>query len=208
MDLGHWGLKRFREMKSHYRSFREFLGDVLEGERDLIEAQENHFEAPFAVRDDIESLLSISPGPLDLDRVFERLAPFFEGGFLLDFAPETATRLNSMFLFGRVFVPPGDRGEKVNLALPGIARGQVMRGRVRPVLECFQLESLRNLDEASVFAFSPLRGQAILLICNRPKLWQPDAIIRVFAVVSELVERSAKAKIRRTGQGKKSEKGS
>lgn len=214
MDLSRWGLRRISKIGDRYRNFREFLGDVLEGDRTLIAPETIEgatVETQFSVRDDLASLLASAEltqklvpatsrkagAPLvnakRVDRVqliFEALAPFFEAGFCLS---KNGERLDSMFLFGRVFnATDADSLENVRLALPPLRSGQVVKGRVRPVLEVFGIESLTLLDDASSFAFTPVSGRVFLLICNRPHPWQILAIENAFETVSELLARSAR----------------
>lgn len=205
MDLSRWSLEKFTRFSDRYRSFQEFLGDVLDGERGYLNEDQapNVKELPFVVRDDIHRLLefdSSSRGFRNRNPVdsFQRLSPFFEAGFLLKCGsvysssdPVIEARLIGMFLFGQIFVPPDRDGSVVPLIPPRISRDQVVKGRVAPVLNALQLEGIQELREASVFAFSPEENLSILLVCNRPGPWQVGIIESTHLVINELFDRAS-----------------
>lgn len=196
MDLNRWGLQKFTRLSARYRNFQEFLGQVLEGERSLLENSGTRggaedAEEPFSVRDDIERLLQ-TPVPSRgqqsrrAESIFESLAPFFEAGFLVKGGPESGGRLLEMFMFGRVFVPPEPEGAAVHLPLPAMRPDQVFKGPVKPILRSFKLETIRTLHDASVFLFAPKPGVYFLVICDRPHPWQLGMIEKTQMVLSEL----------------------
>lgn len=220
MDLSRWGLQRFTRISDRYRNFREFLGEVLEGERSLLSeevaAEKAHAaENLFTPRSDIERLLEV-PIPsrglqsLRTETIFEMLAPFFAAGFLLEL-PEanedaklksgevsmtSCPMLKGMFLFGRVFVPPGGEKMAVAIVLPDLSGGGVVRGRVSPVLHALNLQGVEELSDAAVFAFQPHKNHVFLIVCSRPSLWQADMIQAMHRVVGTLFERTSKSSLR------------
>lgn len=204
MDLNRWGLQKFTRLSDRYRNFQEFLGQVLEGERPLLHEGANQApEAPFTVRSDIEKLLQ-TPVPSRglqnrrVESVFESLAPYFEAGFLVKGGPETGSRLQEMFIFGHVFIPPEAEGATCELPLPPMRPEQVFKGMVKPVLRSFKLDTIRTLSEASVFLFQPQVGVYILLVCNRPHPWQLGMIEKTHAVLRDLF---AKVSVQPTRRG-------
>ncbi len=156
------------------RNFQEYLGDILEGERELIqEVPSAATPAPvFTVRNDLETaqLLPSRGRSAGIEQKFAALAPFFEAGFIFEEKKGSAPRLRSMFLFGSVFNPQGST--EISVAIPPSGFEGVKRGRIGPLLRAFRLEKLRSLQDASVFAISVRRGVVVLLVCNRPHPWQ------------------------------------
>lgn len=192
MDLARWGLQKFTSLSDRYRDMQQFLGDLLEGQNEVTKTS---IESSFEVRSDVETLLDTSlpsrgSSSLRAENIFARFAPFFEAGFLLRLnASENVadeSRLMSMFLFGQVFVPPESAGSVMRLTLPELREGQIIRGNVKPLLKALQLPNLRALTEASVFVLSPRQGLAIVLVCNRPPLWQGEVMEKTYQVVTEL----------------------
>jgi hypothetical protein len=96
-----------------------------------------------------------------------------------------------MFIYGKIFVSPEQQAPQVNLSLPLFARDRVYRGRLSAALKAFQLESLRGLQTANVFAFVPMPGVTLVLICNRPPPWQVLALEQAFLSVQELVQKGS-----------------
>ena len=166
------------------RNFHDFLGDVLEGDRELLAAPEA--EHVFHLRDDIENALNaLSPGRarVTLETRFASLAPFFEGGFVFEQNEFNEPRLRSMFLLGRVFVPQG-KESLVNLkGLPWGHFEGVKRGRIGPLVREYRLEGVHSLDDASVFAYSVRRGVLVLLVCNRPHPWQVGMMEKAYEIL-------------------------
>lgn len=199
MELGRWGLKKINRISDRYRDFKDFLADVLEGERSLIVKEINAHgdtisEGPFHTSDEIDSLL-YRVGPQRhraLDRsdvIFKGLAPFFEAGFLLRAASSPSElKLESMFLFGKVFVPPASEEPLVEMQLPASPDERVFKGRAAGVLRVFRLEGLTPLREAAAFSFSPKAGLHFVLICNRPHPWQMVAVEKAYTVVQRLLQ--------------------
>jgi hypothetical protein len=210
MDLSRWKISRLSprlaQITSRYRDFQEFLGDVLEGERGFSSQTQSGPSAsvapPFSIELDYGKMYSLAPTLRRSSEknknllLLERLAPFFEAGFLVRRSIQTH-RLRSMFLFGKSFAPNRGQEQSVRLNLPFIPTETVMSGRVRPVLKAFDLEVLLSrhpeLLDAQVFAFS-LQGEknldeSIILICNRPHPWQQLAVeaaaTSTFAAVHE-----------------------
>jgi hypothetical protein len=163
------------------RNFHEFLGDVLEGEREIVKAaplrsgtQVHHAETHFEPRNDIENaLLAASRGraPVTLETRFAALAPFFEAGFIFEQTELGETRLESMFLFGRVYAPRGAE-TRTKLQVPPSGFPGVLRGKVEPLLKAYRLQNVAVLHDSDVFAISVRRGVVALLVCNRPHPWQ------------------------------------
>ena len=192
MEIGRWSLKKISSLSSGYRDLAKFLAEVLDGERDLIGGG-----APgavsFEVRGDFERVLEdASPLPLQGEKqrlaVFSLLAPYFEAGFLLRTNSEDSSQvaLESMFIFGRVYQAGAMQKPLLSLCFPDFKSGHVYRGRSEAVMRAFHLEALDRLKDAAAFALSPRAGTAIVLICNRPRLWQLSALEEVVRVVSTL----------------------
>jgi hypothetical protein len=179
------GFQKFTKWSKKYQNLQEFLGDVLEGERELVTDDVSE-EAPFSVRNDIETLTS-TPLPsrgrssLRLESRFGSLAPYFEAGFL--FSVNGEADLRSMFLFGRVFVPQGLEKTKVDLGFPTEVFSGVLKGKTKPFLRAMNLDSLKALSDAATFAISLEAGVVMVLICNRPPPWQIEILEKTHAVL-------------------------
>lgn len=178
------------------RNFHEFLGDVLEGEREIVKraplhsdrtpASQKQIETHFEARLDIENALLVASrgrAPITAETRFASLAPFFEAGFIFEQTELGETRLASMFLFGRVYVPRGaETRTTVNVPLSGFPG--VLRGKVDPLLRGFRLENVKVLHDADVFAISVRRGVVALLVCNRPHPWQVGLMEQAYNILS------------------------
>ena len=191
---------KFTKLSSHARNFHDFLGDVLEGEREIMaDVETTHGSrkkhAPFAARSDVENSLMPSErtvaqnaarakGELRFEDRFAAMAPFFEAGFIFEQTELDETRLRSMFLFGQVFVPKGKAEESVPPNLPEPGFEGVRRGRIEPLLATYRLEGLKNLHDGHVFAMSVRRGVVVLLVCNRPHPWQVGMIEKAYGILS------------------------
>ena len=183
---------KFSKLSSHARNFHDFLGDVLEGEREIMaDAGTTHGSrkrhAPFSARSDVENALMLPSrgrGELRFEDRFAALAPFFEAGFIFEQTELDETRLRSMFLFGQVFVPKGKAEESVPPNLPEPGFKGVRRGRIEPLLATYRLEGLKNLHDGHVFAMSVSRGVVVLLVCNRPHPWQVGMVESAYGILS------------------------
>jgi hypothetical protein len=205
MDFSRWGLPGFQQFSvwsDKYRNFQEFLGEVLEGDRDLLSQADEpagagaiarpaksdvaRGEGLFAVRSDIESILR-SPLPsrgrsvLKIESTFSDLAPFFEAGFL--FSDEGVVELRSMFIFGRVFVPQGFERTKVPVEFPRSGFAGVLKGRTRPLLAALELQAVKVLQGADAFAISPRPGAVVVLLCSRPHPWQLGVLEKTYQIL-------------------------
>ena len=197
MDLTRWGILKISRLTKKYRNLQDFLGQVLEGERTLVEAPASGAtEVKFTVRNDIDKLfLPVAKKASGPEGHLERLAPYFEAGFLLQVKIERGGHapthhLKNMFLFGHSFEPSeAQDGMRVDLKLPIIARDNVIWGRVRPVLAAFGLESISSLNGADAFAMSPKPGWVFVLVCNRPYPWQLDVIEKAYKYLSESLQK-------------------
>jgi hypothetical protein len=200
MEFSRWGLDQFNRISDRYRGFKDFLADVLEGDRSLIDPHPDnsaHAESTFQVRNDLDYIIIEPMGRVRtielVKTVFKRLAPYFEAGFLIETSGERVpgeaptVALESMFLFGRVFTPPPSEAPRVELTLPRFLPEVVYRGRTDAVLRVFRLDSLQSLKDATVFAFSPRPNITFILVCNRPHPWQVTAIEKIFFAVTELL---------------------
>jgi hypothetical protein len=194
MELGRWGRGKFSQLSKGYRELTSFLSEVLDGERGLIES-ENDSAAPYEVRDDFVRLLS-EPSLKTLKgrsawlEFFVHLGPYFEAGFLLHDQPESssAMTLEAMFIFGRVFRSDASATPELSLGLPRIRDGHVYKGRAEAVLKTFKLDKVTRLKDSAAFAVSPEAGTTIVLICGRPRLWQIDSLERMVSVMVALKE--------------------
>jgi hypothetical protein len=177
------------------RNFHEFLGDVLEGEREIVKAaplvssranavhtHDTHFEP----RNDIENALLVASrgrAPITLETRFAALAPYFEAGFIFEQTELGETRLESMFLFGRVYAPRGAE-TRTTVPVPPSGFPGVLRGKVDPLLRAFRLQNVAVLHDADVFAISVRRGVVALLVCNRPHPWQVGLMEEAYDILT------------------------
>lgn len=211
-DLRKW--RRFvsfpaRRFSDRYQNLKDYLGDVLEGQRSLLAPGEDpaRTEAPFVIRDDIEILLERSL-PRGAGRglggleIFARLAPFFEAGFYLG-SSGSSYRLRSMFIWGRTFFPSSGDEIDIDISVPKISRHDVLKGRGEPVLKAFQLERLVELRASSAFMLAPEEGSVLILICNRPHPWQMGVIEDAHRVIVRLYEAEARSHQVQKGQVRK-----
>jgi len=184
MDLGRFN----RRLKN----FREFLGQVLEGERELLdpEARVVHEEIDFNRNDDINRVSRdlttlASNGRANVGTAFAALAPYFELGFNLRRAGGRF-EIEAMFLYGRVFTPPGARRPTATFGLARETIEGVIRGRVAPVLQEARLDNLaKSLAEGDAVAFEPVNGRVFLLVSDRPHPWQVGMVESVYLGVRE-----------------------
>lgn len=168
------------------RNFHDFLGDVLEGDRELLAQPES--PDVFHLRDDIENALNnLSPGRarVTLETRFAALAPFFEGGFVFEQNEFNETRLRSMFLLGRVYVPQGKETRVGLKDLPWGGFEGVKRGRIEPLIREYRLEGVHSLQDAATFAYSVRSGVLVLLVCNRPHPWQVGMMEKAYAIIMD-----------------------
>jgi hypothetical protein len=177
MELSRLFPKPLSKIGQRYRGFREFLAEVLEGNRSLLgETESTEVAPPFEVSNRFEQLLSLRSFTYkrSTGEVFTYLAPYFEAGACLH-QKNGVTKLTGLFLEGKTFINEND-APVIKLGLSGLSEGRVVKGRLRPVLRALGLEGAKKLIDADVFAFSPREGVVFLLICNRPMLWQFDAL--------------------------------
>lgn len=186
MDLSRLNIPTLARLGHRYRHFREFLAQVLEGERTLLDPQaEIENEEPEFFRNDDLSLVTrelsqlAASGRANLATVFNTLAPFFEVGFSLRREGEDL-KLESMFLLGRVFAPSGVNEPLVDFGLGPERIEGVIRGRVAPILREARLEKLKMLESADALAFEPAAGRVFVLISDRPHPWQVGVIEHIY----------------------------
>ena len=188
-------LSPLSKITDHARLFHDFLGDILEGDRELISESQHKTSkphaTPFVVRNDIESLLRLpSRGKTNFifEQRFAELTPYFESGFLFS-ENRGAYALQSMFLFGQTFVPQAKSDavpqRHLQKLLPKPSFDGVLRGRVTPLLKSFRLEALTSLHDADVFALAPKPGSLVLLVCNRPHPWQVGVMEAAHAILTQ-----------------------
>ncbi|MES2965364.1 MAG: hypothetical protein V4760_15885 [Bdellovibrionota bacterium] len=186
MDLSRLNMKSLTRLGRRYRNFREFLAQVLEGERSLVDpkAEIQNEEPEFARNDEVDRVTRelakiASSGRATVPAVFAVLAPFFEVGFSLR-RDGGALVLEQMFLLGRVFTPPGVREPEVDFGLVGEKVEGVLRGRVAPILREAELENFKTLMAADALAFEPATDRLFVLISDRPHPWQVGMIETVY----------------------------
>lgn len=187
MDLSRLNISSLGRLGKRYKNLREFLAQVLEGERHLLDPKAevsddtpefHRSDDTNAVKRDLTKL--IASGRSDVANVFGALAPFFEVGFSLR-REHGELKIESMFLMGRVFVPPGVTEPTVDFGLSDRAISGIERGRVSPLLKEANLENLSStLSEADALAFEPKAGRVFVLVSDRPHPWQVGMIESVY----------------------------
>lgn len=184
MDLSRWNIPHLSKIRARTRDFRDFLGDVLEGERELIQPHEpaGDFveEEAFDVSSDWDELdrqLAILKPGTSPEKILAEFAPYFEGALCLK--TERGVReakLSGVTLFGQTFQPPASGGGVVDLGLAGLRPGHVVAGRILPILKELKIENIEDLHDSNAFAFVPTEGVIFVLFCDRPHPWQVFAI--------------------------------
>lgn len=190
MDLSRFSLSSLSRLKNRYRNLREYLADVLEGERHFINTGDPNAEpiAPFEVSRDqsrMEKTLSTVRGG-SVSSVLETLAPYFDAGFALE--GPNVNRISSMFLTGQFFETPRGQSIEVDLRLGGLVGEGVVRGRTEPVLRALRLEGVERLRGCEVFAFSPVKNVIFILFDQRPQVWQVGFLESAYFGVREALE--------------------
>lgn len=195
MDLNRWGHRTFQKITRRYKSLAEFLGDVLEGEQDLITDSTQEKRKLFEIQTDLEPLLAFATttgkgwSAQRLELLFASLAPYYEAGFLLKGA-ETEWHLGSMFLFGQSFSPEDAKGVSLGFLLPQISANQVHRARGAAVLREFYLDSIPTLRDSSAFLFRVSSDTVFLLILNRPHPWALLHVERTYEILQQILQTS------------------
>jgi hypothetical protein len=188
MELGRLLPKPLVKLGHRYRGFREFLAEVLEGNRSLIGDEAIDRARPqFEVSSDFKKLISSrNSRQRSMSEMFTSLAPFFEAGALL-VQKQGSSRLSGLFVEGRTFLNEKDT-PPIQLGLAALQSGVVVKGRNESVLRALGLQDAKRLSEADVFAFSPRSGFVFVLVCNRPPLWQIEALEAAFTfAVDEVI---------------------
>ena len=192
MDFSRWSVPSIKEVSDHVRQVREFLVQVLEGERALIEGKNDPVdETPLFQRfDDLSTLTAdlqkwAARREASSTRVFAALALYYEAGFSIR-RTGNELKLESMFLFGRVFTPPPAEAPIVDFGLKRRRHFDgVLRGAVRPILREARLDVIKTLNRADAFAFESEADRIFLLISDRPHPWQVLALESTYLAVRE-----------------------
>lgn len=217
MDFDRWGLQKLIHLKDRYSDFRDFLAEILEGDRSLVsdysknESTRGHSEvalsdeqniAPaFQVRNDMRVLLAQPlpvgrKGTIKVEALFESLAPFYEAGFLLCRSSDGKIRLRSTFVYGQKYSASEKAGIIVDVSLPDHCNGGIKSGRIKPLLKSLNMDSIQSLHDSAVFIFEPIENEFFVLVCGRAGPWQMNAIEETFLVVNEILELSRKGNLR------------
>lgn len=182
MDLSRLNIPSLARLGTRYKNLREFLAQVLEGERTLLDPQaEVRIEEPEFERNDDVTRVSHELAKLGandratVSSVFSVLAPFFEVGFSLR-REGPSLKIEAMFMLGRVFTPPGAREPEVDFGLGEASIEGVWRGRVAPLLREAHLDNLSSLKSGDALAFEPAPGRVFVLVSDRPHPWQVGMI--------------------------------
>lgn len=195
MELGRWSIGAITRVSDRYRELKDFLVEVLEGERTLLDQAPTGQPAEFQVA----SIASLLFQPINAARLsaefrqelFAQLTPYFLGGFLLrpmESLPDGQTHLEveSMFVLGRQFHSvAGQSSIGFKLRLPNLSTGKVYRGRVAPLLNILHLDQLNLLKSGDAFLLSPDGQMIIVLVCGRAPLWQSEAIEKVYTALAD-----------------------
>ncbi|MES2857077.1 MAG: hypothetical protein V4692_14510 [Bdellovibrionota bacterium] len=190
MELGRLLPKPLSKIGTRYRGFREFLAEVLEGNRSLLgENEDAEIAPPFEVSNRFEFLRAYSHRHHSLNETFTGLAPYFEAGAIL-IQKNGGTRLTGFFLEGKTYLNEND-APVVELGLSELKPGVIVKGRIAPALRVLGLGEAKRLFDSDAFAFSPKTGVVLLLICNRPRLWQTEALEEAFHFASDFVSGSS-----------------
>ena len=216
MDLSKWSLLKFSSLTHRCRDFGEFLGQILDGEREVLKSGGSHVKKParFCVSDDVETLLS-QKTEAKIEGVFESFAPYFEAGFLLSQTGDGFAELSSMFVFGLAFRAPLSplrqtiqKPNRVTLRLPRLKHGEVKTCPAKTVLKHFDLSVISSLNDAQSFiiqpfaememspsaklppsmAKAPLVTTSFIFVCNRARPWQADFVVRSRAVLMRMLD--------------------
>lgn len=183
MDLSRWNIPHLSKIRARTRDLRDFLGDVLEGERVLLEstqaAEASEVEA-FEVSSDWDELdrkLAILKPGTSPEKILAEFAPYFEGALCLKTERGSSeSKLMGVTLFGQTFQPPASGGGVVDFGLRGLRQESVVAGRILPILKELKIENIEDLHDCHAFAFIPVEGVVYILFCDRPHPWQVFAI--------------------------------
>lgn len=170
------------------RTFYEFLGDWLDGERSLLEPEATA-NSTFEARDDVENLglqipLGRAFGVARHDSVFNALSSYFEAGFDLR-RQDGHWCVRGTFLYGRVFTV--EEVKRAPFEPPPVPEGGVVRGRGAPVVRAFRLEALTSLRDSHAFVFDVGPGIRYVLLSERPAPWVDVHIERTRDVLDRLL---------------------
>lgn len=211
MDLSRWNIPHLSKLRARTRNLRDvwgdFLGDVLEGERELLQdtsKPEKVFEA-FEVSSDWDELdhqLALLKPGTSAEKILQEFAPYFEGALCIRtdrVGGKIKTRLTGVTLFGRTFSAPDAKGGELDLGLAGLRAGYVVAGSILPILTELRLQNLEDLLETHAFAFTPADGIVYVLFCDRPHPWQVFAIENAYLSARDACNRRVPQKIASRG---------
>ena len=210
MDLSLWNIPHLSKLRARTRDLRDFLGDVLEGERELLDSSPSESASgsqslveAFEVSSDWDELdrqfAILKPGTPP-EKILAEFAPYFEGALCLKTERgQKEARLMGVTLFGRTFQPPQSGGGVVDLGLNGLRSGYVVAGRILPVLKALKIENIEDLHDCSAFAFVPTDGVIFVLFCDRPHPWQVFAIENAYLSARDACNRRPPQKV--SGRG-------
>jgi hypothetical protein len=207
MDLSRWNIPHLSKLRERTRDLRDFLGDVLEGDRELLndpsrtETPREKFEVS-SDWDELDHQLALLKPGASAEKILAEFAPYFEGALCIRTegrGSKQKMRLTGFALFGQTFSPPDSKGADLDLGLAGLRSGFVLKGRIEPVLHKLRLGGVEGLQSASAFAFSPSDDSIYVLFCDRPHPWQVFAIENAYLSARDACNRRAPTRVSSRG---------
>lgn len=169
MSLAGWSLKKIQFLLSHVENF------VEDGNHEIRERLAG-FEVQTGL-DKFEALVEPAPSDKQLPlRVFEKLAPFYEAGLLIQSNSESAWALTDFFWRGQIFQLEQATQMDASKVIREISPLQVQRAHARLLFDALGLGFLRVPPGSSGFLFKPSVQTAYILISDLPEIWSADHV--------------------------------
>lgn len=178
MNLAKWTLRQLQFLLSH---IEELVGE----DRNEIRDQMALFE-PQTGLNHIDTLdAGTIEDPLLPARAFEKLAPFYEAGFLAVKDDANVWSISHLFWKGQVFELEEEEQPSLNQLVGDISPLQVQRADAARVLNEMGFSYLQVPSTAKCFLFKPSFNAAYILVSDLPELWSEDHVTATHRLLSQ-----------------------
>jgi hypothetical protein len=171
MGLSKWSLDKVQFLLSH-------IEDLVEDDSAELKKRIAEFEVQSGL-EDIEAFGESDPSdPQVAIRVFEKLAPFYEAGLMVQRLGTDATQwwLTDFFWKGQVFRLELNDQISANRVVSQTSPLQVRKSDASKLLEELGLGFMRVPTSANAFLFRPTSQVAYILMSDLPGLWSADHV--------------------------------
>jgi hypothetical protein len=168
--LSRWSLERVQFLLSH-------IEDFIDDENEAIKKRARDF-ATISDLSNVENLVDCDPNDPKVPlRVLEKLALFFDSGFLLQRGPAVDQAnwwVTDLFWRGILFHLELNDQVQANTLVPEIPPLKVQRARAEQILERVQLQFLAPQEGSLAYLLKPTPTLAYVLISNMAAPWSVD----------------------------------